>query len=87
MKKLNLDLFKLCIVALLTWLCLSVHFFSKNGRYQFINESGYHGVLDSRTGKVYFVNRDKKPKMLLYDLHGNLFWEKEMEVLMEDERE
>lgn len=65
----NIDLFKIALIILLTWIGYSIQNYSKNGRYEY-NESvpwmDDLSVFDTRTGRIYYY------KSIDIDLINNL---------------
>lgn len=59
MNKLNLDVFKILLLAILVWIAYSLHSYSNNGRYQFDNNE-YPLIIDTRTGKTYEINPNNR---------------------------
>ncbi len=53
MKRLNLDLFKVILLVLLTWIAYSFYNFSNKGRYK--SEMFGVSVFDTHTGTSYFT--------------------------------
>lgn len=58
MKKIKLDLFKVILLVLLTWITYSFYNFSNKDRYKSIGMFGTR-IIDTHTGSVYYSEGEK----------------------------
>jgi len=61
MKKINIDVFKIALVAILLGFLFLFYQYSQNGRFYLTHDSLF--IIDSRTGVVWHISNNKDEKL------------------------
>jgi glucose dehydrogenase len=65
-KKNEIDIYKIILISLLVWFCISFYNFSRNGKFS----SNGNTIINTRTGQLYTVDKETG-KILTFEKYKN----------------